>query len=82
MQQSIDLPLTHALPEHVSWRFSRGHLVVVGEKIPDDRLADPQSRRAEWFEHRIPVRWGCLGLVVRLINPPDGPHLLVAQLSP
>ena len=53
------------------------HLVVHGVRSPHDRLADPDCRRLEWFEHRLQVHVAVLGAAVQVINTPEGPHLLV-----
>jgi hypothetical protein len=81
MQQSIDLPLPHVVPGRVDWRFADGHLVVRGERLPYDHLADPDARRPEWFERRIRLDVMAPAVLVQLITAPDGPHLLVGWQS-
>jgi hypothetical protein len=73
----IDLPLPGAIADRVEWRMTDRHLLVRGVRSPYDRLADPDCRRLEWFEHRLPIRVALAGASVRLIDTPGGPHLLV-----
>ncbi len=73
----IDLPLPGAIADRVEWRMTSGHLLVQGVRSPYDRLADPECRRLEWFEHRLPVHVAVEGASVHLINTPGGPHLLI-----
>jgi len=73
----IDLPLPHALLGKVHWHVAGDHLVVSGLRIPYDQLADPDCRRPEWFEHRLPLQVAAPGTRVRLVDTADGPHLLV-----
>lgn len=54
------------------------HLVVHGVRTPHDRLGDPDGRRLEWFEHRLPVHVAAPDAAVHLVDGPDGPHLVVA----
>jgi len=75
--ESIDLPLPHAILENVRWQVDGDHLVVTGLRIPYDRLADPECRRPEWFEHRLALRVAAPGIRVRLVDAVGGPHLLV-----
>jgi hypothetical protein len=77
VRPGVDLPLPGAIADRIEWRMTGDHLVVHGVRSPHDRLADPDCRRLEWFEHRLRIHVAVLGAAAQVVNTPDGPHLLV-----
>ncbi len=77
LRPGVDLPLPEAIADRIEWRMTTDHLVVRGVRNPYDRLADPECRRLEWFQHRLPVHVAGSGFAAHLVTAPDGLHLLV-----